>query len=148
MFSYTLKLMVTGPHSTISPRYIDQNESSEIKTWHVLNNAFNFYSATFLDQPTEAAPVWEQLISSRCAIGKSARISTATRERTNAMPGTLTMSCIATSTTGCLMNTQTVSVHPQVEEGVQQFSEVRKVRSKRRSNHIEIVECGWVYIRH
>lgn len=110
------KLMVTGPHNPISPRNIDQNESGEIKTRHVLNNASNFCSAPFSDQPTEAAPVWERLISSRCATGKSARTSTATRERTNAMPGTLTMSCIATSTTGCLMNTQTVSVHPQVEE--------------------------------
>lgn len=118
--------MVTGPRNTISPRNVDRNESSEIKTRHALNNAFNFCSATFSDQPTEAAPVWERLISSRCATGKSARISTATRERTNAMPGTLTMSCIATSTTGCLMNTQTVSVHPQVEDGVQQFSELRK----------------------
>lgn len=92
-------------------------------TTHILNYVCVLCPATLSDQPTEAVPVWEQLISSRCATPMSARISTVTRERSNAMLGTLTLSYIATSTTGCLMNTQTVSVHPQMEREWEMGSE-------------------------
>lgn len=140
-------------------------------TTHILNYVCVLCPATLSDQPTEAVPVWEQLISSRCATPMSARISTVTRERSNAMLGTLTLSYIATSTTGCLMNTQTVSVHPQMEREwsslVERWAQKEAVipnipawgwktqvmihsrnfknewKPKRGSKHI-IVECGWV----
>lgn len=66
------------------------------------------------DQPTEAAPVWERFTSSRCATPTSARISTVTCERSNATLWTLALNSTETSTTGCLMNTQTVSIHQQI----------------------------------
>lgn len=73
--------------------------------------------ATLSGQPTEAVPAWGRLISSRCATPTSARISTVTRGRSSATLGTLALNSTATSTTGCLMNTQTVSAHQHMERG-------------------------------
>lgn len=84
---------------------------------HILNDVCVLCPATHSDQPTEGVPAWGRLISSRCATPTNARTSTATRGRSSATLGTLALNSTATSTTGCLTNTQTVSAHLQMERG-------------------------------